>query len=135
MKLKCLHFNMWGIWNLFQGDLTPEEMFSEFTEIPAVINKPGRYYDRETKTCWVELPNGKAYRVDPKQFLYELKRYSDSERPLTDHERNAIKTLIVYNNGPIPKSLMDRLWSDSNERQRRQTYRETRFSRLKDFSE
>ncbi len=129
-KLKVLHFNMWSVWNLMEGDLEPSEMFSEYTEIPAIIGKPGRYYDRESKVCWTELPNGKAYKIDPKMFLYELETAHAKERPLTDHERNAIRTLLDYGNGPAPKELAERLYQDDNNRMLRETGRGARLARI-----
>jgi hypothetical protein len=129
-KLKCLPFDQWGIWNFMEGDLTPEEMFREFTEIPAIIGKPGRYYDRASKVCWTELPNGKAYKVNPEMFLYEMGMAHSRERPLTDHERKAIKTLIDYGNAPVTGALLDRLYKDECDRMLRSIKRNATKSRI-----
>ena len=127
-KLKCLPFSR-GLWNFMDGNLEPEEMFSEFVEIPAIVGRPGRYYDRKSKVCWEELPNGKAYKVNGEMFLYELETAYAKERPLTDHERKAIRTLLDYNNGPACNKLKERLYQDDNVRMLKQTYRDARYAR------
>lgn len=125
-KLKCLPFDMWGAWRLFQGELTPDEMFQTYEVIPAIIGKPGRYYDRESRVCWTELPDGRAYKVDPAGFLRELELAWAEERPLRQEEREAIRTLLVYNNGPVPQELRRRLYLDDHVRHLRETFRSAR---------
>lgn len=114
-KLKCLPFDMWGAWHLMNGELQPEDMFSEFEQIPAIIGKPGRYYDRISKVCWTELPDGRSYKVDARMFLFELAKSYAAERPLSNEERLAATLLCKSPNlsTELKNKLSIRLYDDS----------------------
>ena len=100
----------------FMGEFYPEDYFGDdYTEVKPVFNRPGWYYNRETKDCWIEVPGGRAFKADAKSFLYEINTGLRDERPLLPEERAAIRTLAVYGNlgnNRLISQLLTRLHDD-----------------------
>lgn len=77
-------------------------------EINPIFNKNGRYYERITNYCWLEL-NNRAWEFCHKDFLFDLSILET--KCLSLNEVEAIKTLKKYNN--CPDSLRRNLYYHS----------------------
>jgi hypothetical protein len=85
-----------------------DECLSYMQEIPPVFGRPGWYYDRLTKTAWIEL-RGRAWAERPEDWLYRFKLLD--HEPLAEVEREAIQ--VLANRNHCPRELLDRLRIDA----------------------
>jgi len=95
--------------------------FTNRKEISPVFNRDGYYYDRITKTAWVEIL-GRAFEYSPVQFMYELSMLS--HKPLRDIEFQALKTLVI--NKKASKEMRDLYFIIREWRHLRAVARDTR---------
>lgn len=121
LKVLPLPGSIAGLIRLFDGDITDEELFGkDCVQIPAVVGRAGWYFDRMSRLSWYELVDGRAFLADAKQFLYELGTSRRDERPLTQQERDAIRTLLDYGNAGNLRELSYRLYEDDNRKHLRE---------------
>ncbi len=100
---------------IFIGSM--EEM--GYIPMKPIFNRDGWYYDRKKKYAWYEC-NGRAWDGShcTEDFIYEMQQLD--VKALTQTERKAIETLIIYK--ICPKELKDLLRKDTDNKRFHETY-------------
>lgn len=84
----------WGVSAMYKG-----------IPINPIFNRHGWYYDRETRSSWIECNHGCWRESSPEMFLYTLE--NENHVMLPNKVVQAIKVLINY--GMCPKELISSL--------------------------
>jgi hypothetical protein len=101
-----------------EWEMMVEDLVEIYKKIEPVFNRTGWYFDRQTGKSWIETNKGCWELPSPRDFEYDLERYSHKRIPRA--VREAIKVLMNYK--MCPNELKQWLWRDAEIQMLHDTY-------------